>query len=58
MNNTTRKHPRSMQEAFGPYTNDQLDEDEDGFGLAARLTYAVAVVGFIALAVFGWLPGA
>jgi hypothetical protein len=26
MNNTVRKHPRSMQEAFGPYTSDNLAE--------------------------------
>jgi hypothetical protein len=47
-----------MQSAFGPYTSDQLADEEPHFGIAARLTYAIAVVGFIALAVFGWLPGA
>ena len=24
--NTTRKHPRTLQEAFGPYTNSKIDE--------------------------------
>lgn len=58
VNNTTRKHPRSMQEAFGPYTSDELHEEhEPGLGMATRLTYAIAAVGFIILAVNGWLPG-
>ena len=55
------KLPRSMQEAFGPYTSDQLDDMPDheaGHDWLLFLMYAVALVGFIALAVFGWLPGA
>ena len=31
MNNTTRKHPRTMQEAFGPYTSGTLHEPADQF---------------------------
>lgn len=57
MNNTTRKHPRTLQQAFGPYTSDQI-ETEPHFSPAARFVYAAVVVGLIALAVFGWLPGA
>lgn len=54
------KLPRSLTEAFGPYTSDDLEPMEDheqkpdGVFL---LLYAVALVGFAALAVFGWLPG-
>ena len=31
MNNTTRKHHRTMQEAFGPYTSGTLHEPADQF---------------------------
>lgn len=55
------KLPRSMQEAFGPYTSDDIepmDDHEQKPDWLLFLLYAVAIVGFIVLAVFGWLPGA
>jgi hypothetical protein len=52
------KLPRSMQEAFGPYTSDEIEDPDTGFHPLLVLIYAVALVGFIALVVFGWLPGA
>lgn len=27
--NTTRKHPRTMQEAFGPYANSHIYDQDD-----------------------------
>ena len=47
----TRKHPRTMSEAFGPYTDHNLHplyDPEDDYILADRLMYAV---GVLALAV-------
>lgn len=29
MSNTTRKHPRTLQEAFGPYTDSRLHSDDE-----------------------------
>ena len=55
------KLPRSMQEAFGPYTADDLEPMEDTepkSGWFLTLAYAVTLVGFIVLAMTGWLPGA
>lgn len=36
MNNTTRKHPRTLQEAFGPYTSHNLDPMPRGLQRESR----------------------
>lgn len=54
------KLPRSLTEAFGPYTSDDLEPMEDHDqkpDWLFLLLYAVAIVGFIVLVVNGWLPG-
>ncbi len=45
----TRKHPRTMQEAFGPYTNYTLYERDEKFEwtplrVVMGITYAMALV--------------
>lgn len=52
----TCKHPRTMQEAFGPYVNNHIAEAEDPMdwqGLIIILGSAVVVVVFLALVVWG-----
>ena len=44
MNNTTRKHPRTMQEAFGPYTSCTLHEPADQFD-GKDFIYTVTILG-------------
>lgn len=44
MNNTTRKHPRTMQEAFGPYTSGALHEPADQFDGKDSI-YTITILG-------------
>ena len=52
----TRKYPRSMAEAFGPYTSNQLEpipEANDVTDVALVLA-SVAAVAVAAMAIFLW----
>ena len=52
----TRKYPRTMAEAFGPYTSNQLEpmpEDDAVTGVALVLA-SVAAVAVAAMAIFLW----
>lgn len=48
MNETTRKYPRTLTEAFGPYADSELQEqysdDHDGLLLAVCLGALAAVI--------------
>lgn len=51
MNNTTRRHPRSLNEAFGPHTSHIITEpqehsDWDGVVIILGCIAAVAIVYF------------
>ena len=53
----TRKYPRSMAEAFGPYTSNQLEpmpEADDAVADVALVLASVAAVAVAALAMFLW----
>ena len=39
MTNTTRKHPRTMQEAFGPYTSHALHPLSEGLRKESRARF-------------------
>jgi hypothetical protein len=54
MNNTVRKHPRTMQEAFGPYTSHDVASmpSERSWRLAD-----VAITCLLAVVVIGILVG-
>lgn len=55
---TTRKHPRTLQEAFGPNTNHVIHEPLRPIDPQDRIVLwvsAVAVVTFLALLVVGWV---
>jgi len=43
----TRKYPRTMQEAFGPYTSRDLQERDSGYSPAWY--YAMATIAFATL---------
>jgi hypothetical protein len=48
MRMNTRRHPRSMQDAFGPYTDNRLQPMRDSFRwtpvrVTLCITYAVAL---------------
>lgn len=49
----TRKFPRTLQEAFGPYTDNNLSEDErfewSPVRIALCITYAAAIVTLVAV---------
>ena len=52
----TRKYPRTMQEAFGPYTSNRIEEHNEfrwtPIRIALALTYMAAIVTLICV-----LPG-
>ena len=52
----TRKYPRSMAEAFGPYTSDQLEPmpEDDTVTDVALVLASVAAVAVAAMAIFLW----
>ena len=52
----TRKYPRSMAEAFGPYTSDQLEQmpEDDSVTDVALVLASVAAVAVAAMAIFLW----
>ena len=53
----TRKYPRTMQEALGPYTSDQLEpmpEADDAVADVALVLASVAAVAVAAMAMFLW----
>lgn len=46
----TRKYPRTMQEAFGPYTSNQIEDREERYQVTDFIIYALfAVVLFLVL---------
>ena len=56
------KHPRTMQEAFGPYTSHEIQDDADRIGRQTRRGDRIADGVILALAVivmcawaWGWL---
>lgn len=55
----TRRHPRTLVEAFGPYANDgQFIEPQDPMPAADRIVVIACMAGFAAVGVFalvGWL---
>jgi len=53
---TTRKHPRTLQEAFGPYTSNRIDEanTQSGYGRAWWFAiYCIALAAFVVIATTG-----
>lgn len=62
IDNNTRKYPRTMKEAFGPYTSDQLasPSTDEPMPVADRIVLAASLIGLLMLAaaaVSGCLPG-
>lgn len=54
---TTRKHPRTLQEAFGPYTDDHIEEPLRPLDAADKIEmFAYTVIGIATLAVL-WIWG-
>jgi len=51
MNRTTRKHPRTLQEAFGPHCSDHIETDEHA--AVSDLMIAIIAVCVIAGIVIG-----
>jgi hypothetical protein len=58
---TTRKYPRTLQEAFGPYASgSQLHTEYDPMPREDKIVViacAIAAAVLVVMAVFGWLPG-
>ena len=52
----TRKYPRSMAEAFGPYTSNQLEPmpEADNVTDVALVLASVAAVALSVVAIFLW----
>lgn len=48
------RHPRTLQEAFGPYTSSQIGETRRRAPAHEWVLYALAVVTAL-LGAFGWL---
>lgn len=53
----TRRYPRTMQEAFGPYTSNQIAEDRplDWQDKAVMIGGAVTLVCVLAMVAVGWI---
>lgn len=55
----TRRHPRTLVEAFGPYANDgPFIEPQDPMPKADRFVVIASLVGFVVVGMFalvGWL---
>lgn len=54
----TRKYPRTLNEAFGPYASGPIDDPDNGTPLADAIVLASSAAALIALIVFaliGWL---
>lgn len=47
----TRKYPRTLQEAFGPYTDSRIEEPKESFDREDKLVMKWCAVIVIALAV-------
>lgn len=55
MNPTTRKHPRTLTEAFGPYAGHSIHEQVDPMDRADKIVIAgslIALVVLIAVSLF------
>ena len=51
----TRKYPRTMQEAFGPYTSNQLEPmHDDSVTDVALVLASVAAVALAVMAIVMW----
>jgi hypothetical protein len=42
---TVKKHPRTLQEAFGPYTHDYIYDDDDDINWWLWIVWAVLAIG-------------
>ena len=51
MNRTTRKHPRTLQEAFGPHCSDHIETDEHAVSDLMIAIIAVCVIAGIVIGV-------
>ena len=54
----TRRHPRTLEEAFGPYTSKEFAEPEDPMPAADVIVVAACAIGALALLAMlalGWL---
>lgn len=57
---STRKYPRTLQEAFGPYTSQRIDDQPAPMAKADKIVLVasiLALVAVICMAAAGWLPG-
>ena len=54
----TRKHPRTLQEAFGPYTSHEIEEREQPMDWQDKLVVGASVFTAVAIVVilFVWGP--
>ena len=56
----TRKHPRTLEEAFGPYARGPIEKplsQRDRQDRIVVIASAIAAVALLVMAVAGWLPG-
>ena len=54
----TRKYPRTLEQAFGPYTSQRIYSEDDPMPAADRTVIATCCIGALALivmAALGWL---
>ena len=49
----TRKHPRTLEEAFGPYTSHDIDEAERMSAYSLAWCIVMSIVSLAALVVIG-----
>lgn len=49
--NTTRRHPRTLQEAFGPYTDSHIHEPRQPYRTVDLLIAALGVAALFAIVI-------
>lgn len=58
MTPTTRRHPRTLSEAFGPYTSQEIAEEIEPFERAERIVLwgcGIAFLVFVGFVAVGWV---
>ena len=53
----TRKYPRTLQEAFGPYTDSRIEEPKESFDRDDKIVMIGCVVAVIALTIIIYVWG-
>lgn len=55
MNATTRAYPRTLNEAFGPYTSQVIDDNNQAYDIVDKVIIGVSLACILGVLVAMWL---